>query len=208
MADRTIPNDRCREILAHYFGEAAQPDCSLADFQSRTKLWFMRNAETDAEIGRLFLSDVEQAARGELDAWRETPLGRLALVVLLDQFPRNLNRDSARAFDHDATALAVALDGLARGDAATLTEGERMVLYLPLMHAEDVALQVRCSDLYRELAATTSVLAPELQMASKFADRHRHIVERFGRFPHRNKAVGRESTPEELAFLREPNSSF
>lgn len=208
MADRGSLDPRCRELLDFYFGEASRPDCDLDTFRTRTKFWFMRNAATDAEIRTRFASLVESAVAGELAAWKETPLGRLGLVVLLDQFSRNLNRDSARAFDHDARALALALEGVERGDPAALTPGEKLVFYLPIMHAEDTALQARCSQLYTDLAGESAVLGPELEMAKKFALRHREIIDRFGRFPHRNKVLGRESTPEEIAFLQEPNSSF
>jgi len=209
MVERRYPDPRCRELLDFYFADAARADCDLETFKARTKYWFFRNADTDAEIRRRFESDAERAAKGELDAWKESALGRLGLVVLLDQFPRNLNRDSPRAFDNDPKALAVALDGLEHHADAEMTAGERLVFYLPLMHAEDVALQKRASELYRKLATEgNEPLRPELESAYKFAERHRYIVERFGRFPHRNKAVGRESTPEEIAFLQEPNSSF
>lgn len=208
MADRDSLDPPCRELLDFYFGNAARADCDLDAFKTRTKFWFMRDAATDAEIRARFAPLVDRAVAGELDAWKETPLGRLALVVLLDQFPRNLNRDSARAFDHDARALALSLEGVERGDPAALTPGEKLVFYLPIMHAENAALQARCSQLYTDLAGSSPVLGPELEMAKKFALRHREIIDRFGRFPHRNKVLGRESTPEEIAFLEEPNSSF
>lgn len=208
MADRSYPSARCREIVDFYFGPASRSDCDLATFQTRTKMWFFRNAELDAEIRTKFAADVDAAARGELDAWRESALGRLALVVLLDQFPRNIHRDSPRAFEHDPKSLALTLEGLERGDAAQLTPGERLVFYLPVMHAEDRALQARSVELYTALASEGGPLQPDLANALKAAERHRYIVDRFGRFPHRNKALGRESTAEEIAFLSEANSSF
>lgn len=208
MADSDSLEPRCRELLDFYFGEASRPDCDLETFRTRTKFWFMRNAATDTEIRTRFAPLVDRAVAGELDAWKETALGRLALVVLLDQFPRNLNRDSARAFDHDARALALTLEGVEHGDHAALTPGEKLVFYLPIMHSEEKALQARASQLYTELAGESAVLGPELDMAKKFALRHREIIDRFGRFPHRNKVLGRESTAEEIAFLQEPNSSF
>ena len=206
---RRIPDERCREVLDYYFGEASQPDCTLEALVARTKMWFFRNAEVDETIRRRFLEDVEKAARGEYDAWRETALGTLALVVLLDQLPRNIHRGSPRAFEHDAKSFAIASAAIEQRVDEQLTAGERLVFYLPLMHAEDRAVQEKASQLYAKLATDCpAALRPELENASKFANRHREIVDRFGRFPHRNAVLGRSSTDEEIAFLAGPNSSF
>lgn len=207
MSD-AITTERCGELLDFYFGPASRPDCDLETFRTKTKSWFMRSDAFDAQIRERFEADMHAAARGELDAWKATPHGRLGLVVLLDQFPRNLNRGSAKAFANDPKALALTLEGVERGDDAAFTQGERMVFYLPAMHSEELAIQDKALALYTKLASEPTPLQPELQMALKFADRHRYIVERFGRFPHRNAALGRDSTPEEVAFLKEPNSSF
>ncbi len=209
MSVRSYPDEKCHAILDYYFGEVCRDDCGLDALKQKTKFWFFRNAETDATIRARFADDVERAAKGELDAWKATPLGSLALIVLLDQFPRNLNRDSGRAFATDHKALATAMEGIERGYDASLSAGEKLVFYLPLMHSEDAKTQARGCELYQKLSTTAPAeLKPELDGAYQFAERHKHIVDRFGRFPHRNKALGRESTPEELEFLTQPGSSF
>src|SRR5690606_32287203 len=139
----------------------------------------------------------------------ETPQGRLALIILLDQFPRNMYRETPQAFAFDAKARALTLEGLQAGDDQALRPIERVFFYLPLEHAEDLALQHRCVELFETLAAS---LPEETRKSfdgfTDFARKHRVIVERFGRFPHRNAILGRESTDEEIAFLRTPGSSF
>jgi uncharacterized protein (DUF924 family) len=135
-------------------------------------------------------------------------------VVLLDQFPRNLHRDRAEAFAHDATALAVTRAAMTLGHDAALPPVERAVLYMPLMHAEDREVQRDCVAVFRKLADDAAAAgasaddADYLRVAADFADKHAAIVERFGRFPHRNAALARESTPEEVEFLAQPGSSF
>jgi uncharacterized protein (DUF924 family) len=208
MADRSYPDATCREIIEFYFGAASRHDCEAEALQAQAKLWFFRSDETDKQIRERFGDDAERAARGELDAWKETPLGRLALIVLLDQFPRNLNRDSSKAFAQDPKARALTLEGLENGHCDVFTPGERLVFYLPLMHTEDIAMQNRSMDLYTKLANEPGPLQGVLKLSLDAADRHRFIVDRFGRFPHRNKALGRETTAEEDEFLKSPNSSF
>jgi uncharacterized protein (DUF924 family) len=207
---RSAPTDpRAGEILGFWFGDVAQATPTLEQLKARTRLWFAKSDETDRAIRERFGADVERAARGELDHWAETPLGRLALVVLLDQFPRNMFRGSARAFEADGKALALVEEGLAAGVDRELFPGERFVFYLPLMHSEDRVRQARSSQLYARLRDEGPAhLREELGSAAWFADRHKYIVDRFGRFPHRNAALGRASTPEEVEFLKEPNSSF
>jgi uncharacterized protein (DUF924 family) len=130
-------------------------------------------------------------------------------VIVLDQFPRNLYRDSPRAFAHDAAARDVALDAEARGFDRALALVERWFLYLPLMHAEDPQLQERSVALLDSLAGTAPPsLREALAGAADFARRHRDVIARFGRFPHRNRALARASTPEELAYLAQPGSGF
>jgi uncharacterized protein (DUF924 family) len=137
---------------------------------------------------------------GELDAWAAGARGALALVILLDQVPRNLSRGDPRAFAGDAKALAVTKDALGRGLDRELSQAERMFLHLPLEHCEDLRDQELCVELMGRL--------DENPKWRDYALRHRDIIKRFGRFPHRNAALGRESTAEEEAFLQEPGSSF
>lgn len=206
---RAYPDPRCRALITFYFAETSAPECSLEALETRTKLWFFRNSATDEAIREAFAEDVQRALGGELEDWNSTAVGWLGLVVLVDQFPRNLHRDSPLAFANDPLGLRIGLEGLARGYDQELSAGERLVSYLPLMHAEDRAIQAQSTELYRRLAETAPVaLQPELASAYRFAARHREIIDRFGRFPHRNTVLGRASTEDELAFLQEPNSSF
>lgn len=195
-------------ILSYWFGPGgALP--TLGEFRARTKSWFFRDDANDTRIRELFAADVERASRGELSQLEATPRGRLALVLLLDQFPRNLNRGSARAFATDGEALRIVLEGLEGGVDRELAVTERFMFYMPLMHAEDRAVQERSVDAFRRLRAEAPPeLDEEFANAVKFAERHRAVIDRFGRYPHRNAVVGRVSTPEEEAFLLEPGSSF
>jgi uncharacterized protein (DUF924 family) len=195
------------DVLSYWFGDA--PDGSLDELRARTRFWFARNGAVDAEVTKRFASLVERAQRGELDEWAKTPKGRLALIILLDQFPRNLHRDSKEAFATDLPALRLTLEGLDAGVDRELGTAERLVFYLPLVHSEELAHQERAVELFRRNRDEgRSDLVPELETALGVIDRHRYIVERFGRFPHRNEVLGRESTVEELAFLAGPNSAF
>jgi len=149
-----------------------------------------------------FGSEVEAALAGERDHWAATPLGRLALVLLLDQLPRNLYRRQARAFAGDARAQAQVLAALAAGEDALLPTIGRVFLYLPLTHAEALPLQQECVRRIEGLCASAPPeLLAELENNLRFARLHHDIVQRFGRFPHRNAVLGRESSAEELAFL-------
>ena len=150
-----------------------------------------------------------KAAAGELSDWQMTPSGRLALILLTDQFPRNIYRDSPRAFALGSKALAVCLDGIKSDFDVKLRPIERVFFYLPLEHAESLRHQEQSVNLFRELAE--SATGNQKTLFGEYLDcavRHRDIVARFGRFPHRNKILERESTAEEIAFLAEPDSSF
>jgi len=181
------------EVLDFWFGA---PD-SRERGQAR-KSWFQKSEPFDAEIRRRFLVTWERTARGELGSWQTTPLASLALVVTLDQFPRNMFRGTARAFASDSLALAAARKTMARGFDRLLSSVERAFVYLPFAHAEDLAAQRRSLALFQGLD-------PGHVEAAR---RHYEIVARFGRFPHRNAALRRESTAEEIEFLRQPGSSF
>ena len=165
--------------------------------------WFRKDPAFDEEIRRRFGDLHAAAARRELEAWRASPEPMLALVVVLDQFSRNLYRNDARAFAQDAHALECANQAIARGDPLGLLPVHRQFLYLPLEHSEDMADQERCVELMRGLDAFEATRG-----ISEWAVKHRDIVARFGRFPHRNAALGRNSTPEEVEFLKTPGSGF
>jgi uncharacterized protein (DUF924 family) len=156
--------------------------------------WFAKDEAFDAEIRARFLQAHEAAARGELWAWESGAEGALALILLLDQFPRNLYRDSAHAFATDGAALCVAERAIARGFDALRTDKLPQFFYLPLMHAEDLSVQIRGVALFEALGESFGE-------SLKFAIEHRDIIARFGRFPHRNHTLGRMTTPEERTFL-------
>lgn len=178
------------DILAFWYDECTPED------------WFTRNADFDDRVRERFSETYEAAVSGALDAWQEAPLGALALVIVLDQFPRNMFRDSEGSFASDARALAVTRAALERGydrDPA-YNDDHRQFLYLPLMHSEDEHDQRECVRLAEERTGN--------ELMQDYARQHLRVIERFGRFPHRNTILGRESTAEETEFLKEEGSSF
>jgi uncharacterized protein (DUF924 family) len=187
----SVPDD----VLQFWFGDgqAVRPE------------WFRKDAAFDGLIRERFGQLIGIALGGGLASWRDTPDGALAELIVLDQFTRNVFRDTPRAFAGDALALAGAQAVIARGDDAVLAPLERWFVYMPLEHAEDLAMQDESVRRFEALAA----LSPE-QFGSAFdyALRHHEVIRRFGRFPHRNAILGRESTPAELAFLQQPGSRF
>lgn len=187
-----------REVLAFWFGEPGS-----ADFGKPRPAWFRKDPAFDEEIRHRFLALHARAALGELDRWHDDPDSLLALVVVLDQFSRNLYRDDPRAFSQDAAALACAQLAIGRGWDEARLPVERQFLYLPFEHAEDAAAQARSLALFGALARETGLRDP-----LEWAEKHAAVVRRFGRYPHRNAILGRASTAGEIAFLREPGSSF
>jgi uncharacterized protein (DUF924 family) len=182
------------EVLAFWFGA---PPLAV-----RTE-WFRKDPAFDEAIRERFGARVDAAIDGRL-APPQGAESTLARLILLDQFPRNLFRGQARAFAGDPQALALALALIEHGAERALHPLQRWFVYLPLEHAEDLALQDRSVALFAALAAE----APGFDSALDYAERHRDVIRRFGRFPHRNAALGRESTPEELAYLATPGSGF
>jgi uncharacterized protein (DUF924 family) len=156
--------------------------------------WFNKDGAFDEDIRRRFLETYEAAAASQLAEWEATPEGALALIIALDQFPRNIFRGSARAFAADPLARAVADRALARGFDQRVPETERQFFYLPFEHGETLVDQERCVELFRATGDAEAL---------KWAELHADIIRRFGRFPHRNAALGRATTPEEQAFLDE-----
>ncbi len=177
----------------------------------KQELWWKKDAALDAEIRERFGTAIEEGAAGKLEAWRATPRGRLALVILLDQFSRNAFRGTPRAFAQDPLARDLALEALGKGDAAVHHPVVATFLFMPLMHAEDVTMQEDCVRGFAELC-TRLEKGEEghdtLQSGLTFAEAHAAIVKRFGRFPHRNDILGRPTTDEEKDFLTKPGSSF
>jgi uncharacterized protein (DUF924 family) len=172
-------------------------------FGGDRKAWFEKNPAFDEEIRCRFLSVYEQALEEKLETWKQAPGSCLARVILLDQFPRNMFRGSAKAFAADSLARDAARVILGNGWDKAMTPDERMFAYLPFEHSESLADQERCLALMQEIA-----VFPETADLPKWAEAHLGIIRRFGRFPHRNEALGRASTPEEVEFLKQPGSSF
>lgn len=170
--------------------------------QEMNKRWFTGGPTLDDEIRQQFGSAVAAAQAGGLTGWEAEPLERLALLILLDQFPRNIFRGSRHAFDGDARAQQLTLQTLAGQQDRLLPWVGRVFLYMPLMHAEDAALQAQCVACFAQLLADAPAdLHPRLQSNLDFARKHQDIIARFGRFPYRNAVLGRASTPEEEDFL-------
>jgi uncharacterized protein (DUF924 family) len=194
-------------ILDFWFGDRSLSDARIARRQS--DLWWGASADADRDIARRFALAHERATAGELDAWTGNAQGRLALIVLLDQFSRNMFRGTPRAFACDAQARSLCVDGVAQGVDRGLRPIERVFFYLPLEHAESREDQARSVSLFEALAADASAETRELFADyAEYARRHRDIVDRFGRFPHRNAILKRESSAAEQAFLLQPGSSF
>jgi uncharacterized protein (DUF924 family) len=154
--------------------------------------WFTSDPAFDVEVRARFMETYEAGLRGELDGWERSAYGAFALVILLDQFPRNMFRASSRAFATDALALSISQHALAAGWDRQLTQQQRLFLYMPFQHSENRAVQARSIELFTQLG-----LADNLD----YARRHKDIVDRFGRFPHRNAVLGRQPTTEELEFV-------
>jgi uncharacterized protein (DUF924 family) len=193
-------------LLLFWFGNHVDTAAVAA---GKSALWWKKNAEFDEECRRLFELQVEAAGAGTLNHWSASARGRLALVLLTDQLPRNIHRGSARAFAFDGAAQQYCLEGLdLRADLA-LRPIERVFFYMPLEHAESLPLQQRSVTLFTQLGQSVPSDQRELfDGYQKYALRHRDIIARFGRFPHRNQQLRRASTADELAFLQTPGSSF
>lgn len=193
-------------VLSFWFGEL--DDQGRAD-EAVAKRWWKKDEAFDRQILERFEADRRAILAGERDDWLATPRGRLAAIIVLDQMSRNMYRGTPGMFEADGEALRLALEGIERGDAPKLATDERAFLYLPLMHSEDPEIQRRCTQLFSEFRDELSgELRERVSRNLTFAIRHQEIIERFGRFPHRNAILGRDSTPEELAFLEQPGSSF
>ena len=186
--------DKPDEVLRFWFGEPPG---------GARKVWFEKNPAFDADMRARFMRLHARAVRGELEGWNEQPLGALALIVLTDQFSRNMFRGTPHAFASDVLALATSRQLLAAGGDLQMLPVERQFTYLPFEHSEVLADQERALTLFAPLGAHV-----ETADAPEYARRHWEIVKRFGRFPHRNAILGRASAPEEIEFLKQPGSGF
>ena len=189
-----MPNYRAADVLAFWFGEGA-------DYGRRHKQWFEKQPGFDAEVAQRYRGVYEQLAA--VREWLDTARERLARILVLDQFPRNMFRGTPHAFATDALALETAKLAVQRADDRNALPVERLFIYLPFEHSEVLEDQERACTLTAPLAAFA-----ETEDAHRYAIAHREIIRRFGRFPHRNASLVRESTPEELEFLKQPGSSF
>jgi len=174
-------------VLQFWFEELAPQD------------WFRKDPSLDRRVAERFGPTLAAAARCELLHWRGSARGRLAEVLVLDQFSRNIHRDTAAAFANDGLALALAQEAVARGCDLELPVPQRVFLYLPWMHSESALLHEQALRLFA---------TPGMEQNLEFEHRHKAIIDRFGRYPHRNEALGRRSTPEEIEFLAQPGSAF
>lgn len=188
-----------QEVLDFWFGAPGSP----LHGTNRVE-WFRKDSAFDDSIRAHFAALIEQGLRGELEAWAEAPESALAQVIVLDQFTRNAFRDTPRAFAGDPRALAAAGAMIGAHQDESLSPLQRSFVYLPFQHAEGIAMQEESLRLFTRLVA----VAPETTSALDWAQRHHAIVQRFGRFPHRNRILGRQSTTQELEFLKEPGSGF
>lgn len=193
-------DERIDEILQFWFGPPPDDGSRPAGME----LWFRSSARVDRTIEQRFGKLLAKAKQGQLDSWAATPRGRLALIILLDQFSRNIFRDTPEAYAADEKALGLCLDGLDDGMDQELGPLERAFFYMPAMHSEDLDIQLTSVDVFTELHAS----APPEHKATcegflRHAERHREVVERFERFPHRNAILGRTSTSEEATYLQQ-----
>jgi uncharacterized protein (DUF924 family) len=203
--------DEARSVRDFWFGPLP---LSAQELNHRMRFWFggepseVRQRRDEAIRAR-FAGLLQRAAAGELAAWADGPRRRLSLIILLDQFPRNIYRGSARAFAHDTQALGLTLSGMQSAADAALELVERIFFYMPLQHAESREVQDEAVAAYRRLLTE----APEelqafFQSSARSAENHRAIIEQFGRFPHRNAILGRASTPAEAEWLTKGGASF
>lgn len=176
-----------REVLSFWF-EEIEPS-----------KWWVKDTNFDQQINSRFLETHQQANLGELYSWRDSAKGRLAEIIVLDQFSRNIFRDTARAFASDSLALALAQEAISQVEDKELSQIERSFLYMPFMHSESLAIHDVAVELFKQNGNQSNL---------EFEIKHRDIIAKFGRYPHRNAILGRASTDEEIEFLKQPGSSF
>jgi uncharacterized protein (DUF924 family) len=208
-AGATITDDdqaRIEAILAFWFKEH---ELSAPQIDRRMDIWFGEDPVFDHELEKEFANDVDLASEGKLDHWAAEPHGRLALILLIDQFRRNIYRNSAKAFSKDRLALKLCVEGAVEKKDKGLTPIQRVFFYMPLQHAESAKVQAKSVALYNRLAESVSPTDQETFLTvAQFAELHKDIIDQFGRFPHRNKLLGRENTPEEDEYLAGDSPDF
>jgi uncharacterized protein (DUF924 family) len=198
MNNQSHTSSQVNDVLDFWFGRSNSPE-----FGKVQKKWFEKDLAFDEEVRSHFLSQYELAASGQLDSWQESPESCLALIILLDQFPRNMFRGTPQAFATDSKALAAAEQAVKNKFDRELLPVQRWFIYLPFEHSENLEKQQKSVELFSNLQGE-----PDSESVINYAIRHLEIIERFGRFPHRNQILGRETTPEEAEFLKQPGSGF
>ncbi len=197
---------RIDAILAFWFREA---ELSAPQVDRRMDTWFSEDALLDHEISDKFLDDVEAASAGQLEHWADEPRGRLALILLLDQFRRNIYRGTAKAYALDKKALKLCVEGAIEKKDDGLSPIEKVFFYMPLQHSESPKVQAKSVELFTRLAeAVTPTYRETFQTIAHFAELHADIIDAYGRFPHRNAVLGRENTPEEAEYLAADTIDF
>jgi uncharacterized protein (DUF924 family) len=192
--------DKIHELLNYWFGNLGSADLPNSD---RTNLWFGNDDTIKQQLLAAFTQEYKDASDGRLSNWEKTPRGRLALIILFDQFSRFFHKHSSQAFSFDQQAQALCLEGLRERMDQSLTLIERVFFYMPLVHSEDAVIQEKSIRLYQELVALSmSETTQVYQLFLAYAYAHFRVIKEFGRFPQRNALLGRESTEAELAFLR------
>ena len=192
--------DKIHKILNFWFGDLGHADLPTSD---RTNLWFGENEKLKLSLLEEFKIEYDEAIKGELNTWAEAPRGRLALIILLDQFSRSFYRDSPNAFVYDKEAQELCLQGLEESMDQSLTLIERVFFYMPLVHAEDAERQEQSIKLFQNLVSLSMIETTQVyQLFIAYAYAHFRVIKEFGRFPQRNHVLGRKSTEAEVAFLK------
>ncbi len=200
--ERSEVPERAQAMLDFWFGPPGDPERA-----QHRQIWFKSTPEHDDRLRDLFLADYERAGAGALGGWEAAPESALALLLLLDQIPRNIFRATPRAYATDPAALAAADRALARGFDAAVPPAWRKFFYMPFHHSEDLADQRRAGALAESLPRDRDDRDPERGGLRRYGRPYVEVIERFGRFPHRNAILGRVSTPEEIAFMEEARAS-
>ncbi|MGB5511985.1 MAG: DUF924 family protein [Woeseiaceae bacterium] len=197
---------RIEDVLTFWFKEHA---LSAPQIDRRMDIWFGADPIFDHEITKEFSNDVELASAGKLDYWAESPRGRLALIIMIDQFRRNIHRNTAQAFSKDTLALKYCVEGAIKKHEQDLAPIEKVFFYMPLQHAESRKVQAKSVLLYKRLIASASPTYREtFETVLQFAELHKDIIDQFGRFPHRNTLLNRANTPEENEYLSGDSPDF
>ena len=193
-------DDTIHKLLEFWFGDLGHADLPTSD---RTNLWFGENEELKLNMLAIFKSEYEEAVSGNLNNWAGTPRGRLALIILLDQFSRSLHRNSPKAFEFDSKAQQLCLEGVEEKMDQSLTLIERVFFYMPLVHAENSERQEQSIRLFQNLVSLSMAETTQVyQLFLAYAYAHFRVIKEFGRFPQRNSILHRESTGDEIAFLK------